>query len=716
MQTLSPTLLQSFAQQLKTRILDYEVTQFDSTEEIGAERLLVTVTLKEGHQAKFLLKKFKGKELECFKETEQLTYNEEMVSPRTLKDGCLVYQDPFKGGFVVEKSVSLDQVKLVLKKLAKLHARSITYQETTKRCILEDYPEELRKKVLERSYSHFEETWFYQQLEAVLEEEKVAELLNSKPLGETFYRVLCHGNLVSSNVLFNESHEVRFLRSHLQRYCAPAYDVLTYIYSTTTTEQRKQHLQDLLKHYYKSLSATLVASDLELALVLSEDEFQTSVHRLLPQVKLRSACKGTQDASEEVRYHLSNPLVSMEDCFELIKSKGITRFRLLRHELQPLEGLNGFLGDHTKLKVYLSVDDLPKVLHFFVKSPPANGPQAELSEGGKAFFKEVSMLVSFFPLVHHVAGDILDGVVTSCRLARIRDFLVFDDLNLEGYFTTTTRSVFSIQTLEVVVSQLAKLHAASWIVEENLGLRLIDRFGPALEGYFFNDDDQSAAQGVVRTALNHIDHIVDELFDPNQTNLTVEQVKAKSRMAVICCYKLAKPSSKYRNVVCHGDLWASNIMVRKEEGKTVDCRFIDFQATRYCPPSHDLLFLIYMNSNPKTRRESLPYLLELYHKTVSQILNDHNCNVEEIHSYKTFLESCKEMLPQTVCQVITYHQVCSLNSDLMKASLKSEEEWHQVLQVDRREFLSNMYRKDPLYRKLHVEALAELVRVCEDYF
>ncbi|OXU17322.1 hypothetical protein TSAR_014330 [Trichomalopsis sarcophagae] len=63
-------------------------------------------------------------------------------------------------------------------------------------------------------------------------------------------------------------------------------------------------------------------------------------------------------------------------------------------------------------------------------------------------------------------------------------------------------------------------------------------------------------------------------------------------------YRKMRVSTGECNVICHGDLWRSNIMLRDEPSSSISCRLVDYQMLRYASPSCDVAMLLYVLGDP----------------------------------------------------------------------------------------------------------------------
>jgi len=84
--------------------------------------------------------------------------------------------------------------------------------------------------------------------------------------------------------------------------------------------------------------------------------------------------------------------------------------------------------------------------------------------------------------------------------------------------------------------------------------------------------------------------------------------------------QMVQPCDQF-GVICHGDLWWSNILFRYTEpqeerpASPTSVKFIDFQSARISSLATDLLSFAFTSLSSSSRRTRLPALLQLYHST-----------------------------------------------------------------------------------------------------
>lgn len=201
---------------------------------------------------------------------------------------------------------------LVLKAIARLHAGSLAYEEKHK-------DSEVSRLFDETDLIAQEPLWRLNEclarqtvlagtkgVQALIQKfvpnESFNEHLN-KVIEQTFKtmqyqtkfrNVLGHGDLHPKNVLFNyENHshipeKCVLLNFGYCRYFMPAYDVLTFIFSSTTRLFRQHYFTYFIKFYHECLHQELMKQDLHIDDCLTFEEFQRSINFLMPAIKLKA--------------------------------------------------------------------------------------------------------------------------------------------------------------------------------------------------------------------------------------------------------------------------------------------------------------------------------------------------------------------------------------------------------------------------------------------
>lgn len=105
-------------------------------------------------------------------------------------------------------------------------------------------------------------------------------------------------------------------------------------------------------------------------------------------------------------------------------------------------------------------------------------------------------------------------------------------------------------------------------------------------------------------------------------------------------YEQVSPSTKYRNVLCHRDLWTGNIFfpASQQDGAIL----VDYQTSRYTPPAIDLCFCLYLNLTSPERHRLESNCLNLYYNWLQQDLLEFGLRSDELISKEELLQSYEE--------------------------------------------------------------------------
>lgn len=272
-----------------------------------------------------------------------------------------------------------------------------------------------------------------------------------------------------------------------------------------------------------------------------------------------------------------------EECVAIVRKK-LTQdlmndFELVSYEVIPVDATTGYMGQYFTLKTIVARANSPddtKIINFFTKIPPPNNsPQYEFSEEQGSFKKEVELYTRVFPIV-------LQGLdkyyIPECFLGLQGDIIVLEDMTPRGYLMPDKFIPFDLDHCRIIMKTMARFHARSIIYEENYRKNISAEFSQCLhetlwplkegraQAMFF-----AAVKGVI-SLIDHVDGLDKEAKD---------EFKEKLMSLAMEHAKKLLPSKIFRNVICHGDLWANNILFKYDNvGKPTACCLIDFQLAR----------------------------------------------------------------------------------------------------------------------------------------
>ncbi|KAJ8960788.1 hypothetical protein NQ318_020083 [Aromia moschata] len=291
----------------------------------------------------------------------------------------------------------------------------------------------------------------------------------------------------------------------------------------------------------------------------------------------------------------------------------------------------------------------------------------------------------------------IDAVTPRCYLAREDKFMVLDNVSDEGFTVCDKHKFLDYDRVLVVLQSLAKLHASSIIYEEKrsseLGehYRLTDDHEEEFEESFFNDRPDFVNAKGVEASVKGVVKEIDIFGFPHK----LPSGKSFPEMAEKVCYKvydLVKPSKRFRNVLCHGDLWATNFLLKyniNAQPTSGGCKFVDFQCGRYAPPAQDVLSVLYLTTGRGFRGEV------------------------HVPGDRDFMESCEEQKLFAIVQAAIYFPLILVGNDLVEAYFSDAELNEKALFEDRSYLVLAHMNKDESYTTRLKESIQDLKEYCD---
>ncbi|KFB39695.1 AGAP007948-PA-like protein [Anopheles sinensis] len=304
----------------------------------------------------------------------------------------------------------------------------------------------------------------------------------------------------------------------------------------------------------------------------------------------------------------------------------------------------GYLGDHFMLALESS-ECSESAVELFLKILPSGIPALTdyLHSIGTAR-KESHMYRELLPKLEQFSR-----FAPKCFLALepAGKLLVLENLHGQGFRNIPNESagIFDKEHLKCALIALAKFHSASLLLEQKTGESLTVLAPGVLEENAWVRKENNPRVQELDNAIDVLLALVRVIEKDNPQLMTILEKLPKFMQQI---YELVKPSSEYRNVACHGDLWANNMMFRYAvvDGRSVpqESLIIDYQFTRYAPPAYDLNMLITLTTTGHFRRIHREELIRFYYQRVLEELKCHHsvCNSpSELLNEESFYKSCE---------------------------------------------------------------------------
>lgn len=418
-------------------------------------------------------------------------------------------------------------------------------------------------------------------------------------------------------------------------------------------------------------------------------------------------------------------MLSAEEVALVIKNKiHSSNFELIRYSLEPVERRLGLLGDHCILTATIKVLEgqesenhvIKEEFSFFAKLFPKYRGPAEFVEGLRAFEKEI-FIYNLFDRFKNYDLNLVELCTANCYLSQYNRYLILDNLFLQGFQPLEKHKTLDYNTLVTVIKGLAKLHASSIIYEERrskeLGrrYRLLEEYEKEFEETFYSKKEGFINTKGITASIKCVIEEID-LFQHRDKLISGQDFKLVANELCHKIFDLVKPSKIYRNVLSHGDLWATNILLKYNEDNTAtECKFVDFQCGRYVPPTHDLMSVIHLTTSRRLRKKHMYEFTGIYYATLEKLVKLAGYTLKNILPFVDFMRSCEEQKLFAIIQAATYMPLVLIKEGALLDHFTRADE--AALFEDRTSLIASHVAKDDCYKNRLEESIQDLRDYCE---
>ncbi|XP_065075777.1 uncharacterized protein LOC135699440 [Ochlerotatus camptorhynchus] len=421
------------------------------------------------------------------------------------------------------------------------------------------------------------------------------------------------------------------------------------------------------------------------------------------------------------------------------RDKYNAKFRVLSYHVKRLsEEPIGYLGDHYFLNVVLrekmvhySAEEEEyaeeEYLSFFLKILPEQVPKlADYVREMGCFRKEIQLYTHLIPRLQDVTIG-TKPFAPRAYLTKGEKLLVFENLKAEGYqMLENNKSLLDFAHLEVALKTVAKLHAASLVLEERTKQPIMKLYSVHLNENVYIDDDKYVRKTNLDNAIKALCELIKRI-DKYKNSDKLDFILEKFPEVIRKIYDFARPSTEYRNVFNHGDLWNNNLMFKYEEPEKTapnsdpaagesgadgqpqqqqqqllsvangekrrrkrsdivrpnpfnfentpfhecqepwSCVMIDFQIARYSPPAYDVMSLLNTTTTRAFRAVYMDRLSKLYYEFLRSELEWLQIDVDGVFPGDHYRESCEEYKLAGLIDSILFRHLTLLPADLVSS-------------------------------------------------
>lgn len=369
--------------------------------------------------------------------------------------------------------------------------------------------------------------------------------------------------------------------------------------------------------------------------------------------------------------------------------------------------VDGFLSEHYALRVSVRWQGVPpdqsdRKLSFFVKALPRQNPcLVEYLESIGTFRKEIKLFQEVLPRIHQAVGG--KNFAPRMVLAKGNRLIVLENLKTKGYDIVAANSgLLDGFQLRKAMDALARLHAGSFIVEKMESKGLTELYPGVLEENAWIKCESSVRRKDVENVIRFWCEVV-KLSEKNLKRLNVILEELPQVMRKI--FEFVKPSRKFQNVLCHGDLWKNNLMFRSLAGIPEDCILVDFQMARYVPPAYDLNLVISLSTSRIFRSQHYDALIMDYYSNLKTILATHEIYLDP----ELFKDSCAFYKSAGVIHSCLISPEVLLPQSYLQTILSEPDSSCGFMPQSKVAVCLKAFQTDPPYRSRLLDMLDELI-------
>ncbi|XP_034239221.1 uncharacterized protein LOC117644103 isoform X2 [Thrips palmi] len=247
---------------------------------------------------------------------------------------------------------------------------------------------------------------------------------------------------------------------------------------------------------------------------------------------------------------------------------------------------------------------------------------------------EVAMYNKVFPFLERL-GDATD-LYPKCYFAEsdvegLLSLTVMQDLRADGFSLAKERVALDKNHVMLALRAVGRLHAFSYAAKARCRREFLEHVVPLLSEPTYTPAWHARWSPIMAaTMLRGVARVEARLKDlkaVKDEGQHQRRLDGLARMRAVAqdafpAMQAAVTAQEPAGVIVHGDFSRNNMTFHYgEDGLPDQVRFFDFQTCRYCSPSVDLAFFIFMNTSPALRAEHWDALFVEYFSSLKATLD-----------------------------------------------------------------------------------------------
>nr|XP_023012676.1 uncharacterized protein LOC111502756 [Leptinotarsa decemlineata] len=398
-------------------------------------------------------------------------------------------------------------------------------------------------------------------------------------------------------------------------------------------------------------------------------------------------------------------IITRTDCEKILPNrKVLSDFAISKYS----DELCGFFSENYKLTLHFR-DEISGVLgrqtFFFKTIPEKMSCHKEYTKNMGVFRKEILM---YKDILNELSKLMSKQFAPNYFYSITDKFLVLEDMRLKGYKNCKTEYL-DFDKMKAALGAIARLHAASIVFEEQRSIngpfRINEQFPEALSEATFSFDETKVRYFWCQIGIR----CLEEISVYFSRNVRIASKLRKYFFSEDGFKKFLLPSEKYRNVICHDDLWCNNFIFDDKN----DCILVDFQLTRYTPPVCDVLLALHINLDSEVLAQNMNKFLDCYYDFLSYELSLNNISASKVIPKSEFFASAEDFKLPILIECGLYGTNVFLPEHLSLEIVSCAETFNRFYMTDRAFYILKEFHCNAKFRKRYSQVLTPLFEILE---
>ncbi|XP_018321103.1 uncharacterized protein LOC108734168 [Agrilus planipennis] len=208
--------------------------------------------------------------------------------------------------------------------------------------------------------------------------------------------------------------------------------------------------------------------------------------------------------------------------------------------------------------------------------------------------------------------------------------LILENLKTKGYVTLNRFNGFDLDTTKIILKNLALFHAVplAYKLQKPRKFKevLMPHMGPGMDSL---KEREIFGKNLFTEQVEHAASL-----NPRCAELKSKLIEIAESPDLLFFDSNCDFEDPF-GTLCHIDLWINNILIKYEEQKPINAKFVDFQVMCFASLARDVVFFLFTSVSPSVLREHFDQLLRDYHSEFSEILKSLGCDTTQ-YSFDRF--------------------------------------------------------------------------------